>query len=76
MLNQKIKEVMQQLSRWFLVITLVINNEKNTAMSFHAWQNIDNFKPHIVFKDMDNTHIGATNSWAYISLKISNGMNI
>jgi hypothetical protein len=29
-------------------------------MSFHAWQNIGNFKPHIVFKDMGITYKGAT----------------
>jgi hypothetical protein len=39
---------------------LVINTEKTIVMSFYAWQNISNSKPHTVFKDMDITHKGET----------------
>ena len=38
-LNEKIKEVVQQLSSWFSSNKLVINTDKTTVMSFHAWQN-------------------------------------
>jgi hypothetical protein len=51
--KKKIKESMQQLSRWFYINKLVINTEKTTAISFHAWQNKNNLKPQIVFRDMD-----------------------
>jgi hypothetical protein len=44
---------MQQLSSWFYSNKLVINTDKTTAISFHAWQNKSNFKPKIVFQDMD-----------------------
>jgi len=44
---------MQQLSSWFRLNKLVINPEKTTAISFHAWQNKSNLKPEIVFEDMD-----------------------
>jgi len=52
-LNKKIKEVMQQLSNWFYSNKLVINTDKTTVISFHAWQNKSNLKPEIVFQDMD-----------------------
>jgi hypothetical protein len=39
---------------------LLINTEKTIAMSFHTWQNISNFKQHIVFKDLDITYKGET----------------
>jgi len=52
-LNETIKEVMQQLSSWFCLNKLVINPDKTTAISFHAWHNKSNLKPEIVFQDMD-----------------------
>ena len=52
-LNKKVKEVMQQLSSWFYSNKLVINTDKTTAISIHAWQNKSNLKPEIVFQDMD-----------------------
>jgi len=52
-LNEKIKEVMQQLSSWFYLNKLVINPYKTTVISFHAWQNKSNLKPETVFQDMD-----------------------
>jgi len=51
-LNDTIKEAMQQLSSWFRLNKLVINPDKTTAMSFHAWQNKSNLTPKIVFQDM------------------------
>ena len=51
-LNEKILEVMQQLSRWFSANKLVINTEKTNAISFHAWQNKSNLKPEIIFQNM------------------------
>jgi hypothetical protein len=51
---------MQQLSRWFCMNKLVINTEKTIVVSFHAWQNINNSKPHIVFKDIDITYKSET----------------
>jgi len=53
MLNEAIKEVMQQLSSWFRLNKLVINLEKTIVISFHAWQNESNLKPEIVFQNMD-----------------------
>jgi len=44
---------MQQLSSWFCLNKLVINPDKNIAISFHAWQDKSNLKPVIVFQDMD-----------------------
>jgi hypothetical protein len=52
-LNKKIKKVMQQLSSWFYLNKLVINTDKTTAISFHAWQNKSNLKLKILFQDMD-----------------------
>ena len=51
-LNGIMKEVMQQLSRWFHENKLIINPDKTTAMSFHAWQNKNNPTPKILFQDM------------------------
>jgi hypothetical protein len=59
-LNRKIKEAMQQFSMWFYINKLVINTEKTTAISFHAWQNENNLKPQIVFRDMDIRYKGDT----------------
>jgi hypothetical protein len=53
MLNETIKEVMQQLSSWFRLNKLVINPDKTIVISFHAWWNKSNLKPEIVFQDMD-----------------------
>jgi hypothetical protein len=39
---------------------LVINTKKTIVMLFHAWPNINNSKPRIVFKDTDFTYKGAT----------------
>ena len=36
-LNEKIKEVVQHLSSWFSSNKLVINTDKTTVMSVHAW---------------------------------------
>jgi hypothetical protein len=47
MLNDIIKEVMQQLSSWFRLNKLVINPDKTIAMSFHAWENKSNLTPKI-----------------------------
>jgi hypothetical protein len=44
-LNETIKEVMQQLSSWFYLNKLVINPDKTIVISFHAWQNESNLKP-------------------------------
>jgi hypothetical protein len=52
MLNDIIKEVMQQLSSWFRLNKLVINPDKTIAISFHAWQNKNNPTPGIIFQDM------------------------
>ena len=52
-LNETIKEVMQQLSSSFRLNKLVINPDKTTAISFHAWHKKSNLKPEIVFQDMD-----------------------
>jgi hypothetical protein len=52
-LNEKIKEVMEQLSGWFHLNKLIINTDKTIAISFHSWQNKNNLKPKIVFQDMD-----------------------
>jgi hypothetical protein len=51
MLNNIIKEVMQQISSWLHLNKLVINPDKTIAMSFHAWQNKSNVTPKIVFQD-------------------------
>jgi len=53
MLNETIKEVMQQLSSWFCLNKLLINPDKTIAISFHAWQNKSNLKPKIVSQDRD-----------------------
>jgi len=53
MLNETIKEVMQQLSSWFRLNKLVISPDKTIAIPFHAWQNKSNLKPEIVFQDTD-----------------------
>ena len=37
-LNEKIKEVVQQLLSWFSANKLVINTDKTIAISFHAWK--------------------------------------
>jgi hypothetical protein len=55
-LNKKVKEVMQQLSNWFYSNKLVINTDKTTVISFHAWRNKSNMKPEIAFQDMDITY--------------------
>jgi len=52
-LNETIKEVMQQLSSWFYLNKLVINPDKTIVVSFHAWQNEKNLKPETVFHYMD-----------------------
>ena len=52
-LNEKIKEVVQQLSSWFSSNKLVINTDKTTVMSFHAWQNKSYLKPKIIFQEVD-----------------------
>jgi len=52
-LNETIKEVMQQLSSWFYLNKLVISPEKTIAISFHSWENKGNLKPEIVFHNMD-----------------------
>ena len=52
-LNETIKEVMQQLSSWFCLNKLVINPDKTIVISFHIWQNESKLKPEIVFQDMD-----------------------
>ena len=52
-LNEKVKEVMQQLSSWFYSSKLVINTDKTNAISFHAWQNKRNLNPEILFQDMN-----------------------
>jgi hypothetical protein len=44
---------MQQLSSWFYLNKLVINTDKTTPISFHAWQNKSNLKHEIVFQDMN-----------------------
>ena len=36
-----------------VLLKLVINTDKTTAISFHAWQSKSNLKPEIVFQDMD-----------------------
>jgi hypothetical protein len=41
-----------ELSSWFRLNKLVINNDKTMVMSFHAWQNKINLTPKIVFQDM------------------------
>jgi hypothetical protein len=51
--KKKIKEVMQQLSSWFYLNKLAINTDKNSTISFHAWQNKSNLKPEIVLQDMN-----------------------
>jgi hypothetical protein len=51
-LNQKIKDVMQQLSTWFSLNKLVINTDKTIMISLHAWQNKNNLKPETLFQDM------------------------
>ena len=43
-LNKTVEEVMQQLSSWFHSNKLVINTDKTSTISFHAWQNIRNLK--------------------------------
>ena len=62
MLNETIKEVMQQLSSWFHLNKLVINPDKTIAILFHAWQNKSNLKPEIVFQDMDIKYKNETKS--------------
>jgi hypothetical protein len=52
-LNERVKEVMQQLTNWFHLNKLVINTEKTIAMSFHAWQNKSNLKPAVAFQNVD-----------------------
>ena len=37
-LNEKIKEVVQQLLSWFSANKLVINTDKTIVISFHAWK--------------------------------------
>jgi len=51
---------MQQLSRWFYLNKLVINPDKTTAISFHAWQNKSNLKCEIAFRDMDSKYKNET----------------
>ena len=36
-LNEKLKEAVQQLASWFSSNKLVINTDKTTVMSVHAW---------------------------------------
>jgi hypothetical protein len=43
---------MQQVSSLFRLNKLVINPDKTTAISFHAWQNKNNPTPETVFQDM------------------------
>ena len=61
MLNDIIKEVMQQLSSWFRLNKLVINPDKTIAISFHAWQNKNNPTPEIIFQDMFIKYKSETN---------------
>ena len=44
-LNETVKEVMQQLSSWVYVNKLVINPDKAIAIPFCAWQDKRNLKP-------------------------------
>jgi len=67
-LNEKLKEVMQQLSSWFYLNKLVINTDKTTAISSHVWQNRGNLKPEIVFQDMD---IKYTNETKFLGLYLT-----
>jgi len=60
LLNDIIKEVMQQVSSWFRLNKLVINPDKTTAISFHAWQNKNNPTPEIIFQDMIIKHKSET----------------
>jgi hypothetical protein len=60
-LNEKIKEVMEQLSNWFHLNKLIINTDKTIAISFHSWQNKNNLKPKIVFQDMEIKYKNDTN---------------
>jgi hypothetical protein len=69
-LNEKIKEVMEQLSSWFHLNNLIINTDKTTAISFHSWQNKNNLKPKIVFHDMDIKYKNDTKFLVYILLKM------
>ena len=52
LLHDIIKEVMQQVASWFRLNKLVINPDKTTAISSHAWQNKNNPTPEIIFQDM------------------------
>ena len=52
LLNDIIKEVMQQVSSWFRLNKLVINPDKTIVISFHAWQNKSNPTPEIIIQDM------------------------
>jgi hypothetical protein len=49
-LNEKIKEVIEQLSNWFHLNKRIINTDKNIAISFHFWQNKNILKPKLYLK--------------------------
>jgi hypothetical protein len=70
-LNQKIEEVMQQLSSWFSLNKLVLNIGKTIAISFHAWQNKRNLKPEIVFQNMDTKY---KNETKFLGLYLTEGV--
>jgi hypothetical protein len=59
---------MLQLSSWFHLNKLVINTDKATAISFHAWQNESNLKPEIVFQD---TNIKYKNETKFLGLYLN-----
>jgi hypothetical protein len=60
-LNEKIKEIMEQPSSWFHLNKLIINTDETIAISFHSWQNKNNLKPKIVFQHMDIKYKNDTN---------------
>jgi hypothetical protein len=53
LLNEKIKEVIEQLSNWFHLNRLIINTDKTIAISFNSWQNKNILKPKTEIQDMD-----------------------
>jgi len=67
-LNEKIKEVMQQLSSWFYLNKPVINTDKTITVSCRAWQNKSNLKPEIIFQDMN---IKYTNETKFLGLYLT-----
>jgi hypothetical protein len=67
-LNKKVKVVMQQLSSWFYSNKLIINTDKTTVISFHAWQSKSSLKPEIVFQDV---HIRYENETKFLGLYLT-----